>query len=104
MGFEHGVPFTPPLDSSCLERLLTCLQSPQVWPLVRTEQHGATHVLRYAHSAEVSPVWEEDFLVEVSEQRLYLLQHTATQEQAVLSWVQRCLHTSGMPMIELQEL
>jgi len=91
MGFEHGASFTPPLGSPSLERLLACLTSPAVWPLVRAEQHGERHVMRYAYSAEVPPVWEEDFLVEVSNQRLYLLQHTAAEGQAVLSWIHRCL-------------
>jgi len=106
MGFEHGLSFTPPLDSSTLARLLTHLKSPQVWPLVRAEQHGETYVLRYTHSAGVPPVWEEDFLVDVSDQKLYLLLHTAKgdQEQAVLGWLHHCLHTSGLPTAELQEL
>ncbi len=106
MGFEHGLSFTPPLDSPTLERLLTCLKSPPTWPLVRAEQDEKTNVLRYAHAAGVPPVWGEDFLVDLSNQKLYLLLHTASgeQEQAVLVWLQHCLHTSGLFRAELQEL
>lgn len=106
MGFEHGFSFTPPLDSSTLACLLTHLKGPQVWPLVRAERAGGTCVLRYAHSTGVPPVWGEDFLVGVSNQKIYLLLHTATgeQEQAVLGWLHYCLHTSGLPTAELQEL
>jgi hypothetical protein len=106
MGFEHGLYFAPPLDSPTLERLLTCFKSPPTWPLVQAEQDGKTCVLHYAHAAEMLPVWEEDFLIDLSDQKLYLLLHTATseQEKAVLEWIQHCLHASGLLKGALQEL
>ena len=105
MGFEHESSFTPPLDAPAMERLLTCLKRPPAWPLLRAGQDGQTHVLRYAYAAGVPPVWEEDFLLCLSNQKLYLLLHTATgqQEPAVLAWLQHCLHTSGLATAEFQE-
>ena len=106
IGFEYGLSFTPPLDSPMLKRLLTSLENPPTWPLVRAEQDREAPVLRYAHAAEVPPVWKEDFLVDWSDQKLYLRLHTATgeQAQAVLAWFQHCLHTSDLFRTEFQEL
>ena len=105
MGFEQVSSFTPPLDSLTLEHLLTCLKRPPTWPLLRAEQDGQTHVLRYAYAAGVPPVWEEDFLLCLSHQKLYVLQHTATGEQglALVAWLQHCLHTSGLATAEFRE-
>lgn len=104
MGYEHEVFFTPPLASSARERLLTCLKSPPTWPLVEAQQNGNAHVLRYAYAAEVEPMWGEDFLVDLSDQKLYVLFHTGHQEQAVLGWLQHCLQTSGLSGVAFQEL
>lgn len=105
MGLEHESSFTPPLDFPALERLLTCLKRPPTWPLLRSGQDGQTHVLRYAYAAGVPPAWEEDFLLCLTNQKLYLLLHTAIgeQEQAVLAWLQDCLHTSGVAPAEFQD-
>ncbi|WP_019949530.1 hypothetical protein [Hymenobacter aerophilus] len=105
MGFEHELSFAPPLDFPTLQRLLTCLKRPPTWPLLRAEQDGQTHVLGYAYAAGVLPVWEEDFLLCLTNQKLYLLLHTVTgeQEQAVLAWLQDCLHTSGLATVEFHE-
>lgn len=80
MGFEHELSFTPPLDFPTLERLVTCLKNPPNRPLVRADEDRETHLLHYAHAAGAPPVWEEDFLVDLSNQKLYLLLHTATGE------------------------
>ena len=95
----------PLLDSLTLEHLLTCLKRPPTWLLLRAEQNGQTHVLRYAYATGVPPVWEEDLLLCLSHQKLYVLQHTATEEQgqALLAWLQDCLHTSGLATAEFQE-
>ena len=105
MGFEHESSFTPPLDAPALERLLTCLKRPPAGSLLRAEQNGQTHVLRYAYAAGVLPVWGEDFLLCLSNQKLYLLLHTATGQQSpiVLTWLQHCLHISGLATAEFQE-
>jgi len=89
-----------------MQRLLTCLKRPPTWPLLRAEQDGQTHVLRYAYADGVLPVWEEDFLLCLTNQKLYLLLHTATgeQEPEVLAWLQDCLHTSSLATAEFQEL
>jgi hypothetical protein len=105
MGFEQEMSFTPPLQDSTLECLLTCVKSPPTWPLVRAEQAGETHVLRYALAAAGPLHWEEDFLIDLSNRRLYVLLHAATgeQEQAVLGWLQGCLHNNGLFGLEFQE-
>ena len=58
--------------------------------------------MSYVFAAEKLPDWEEDFLVNLSAQKLYLLLHSATneQEQAVLTWLQSCLHASGMTVAD----
>jgi hypothetical protein len=104
MGFEHQVSFTPPLASPTRERLLTCLKNPPAWPLVDAQPNGNAHMLRYAYAAGVTPVWGEDFLVDLSDQKLYVLFHTGQQEQAVLGWLQHCLQTSGLLGAAFQEL
>jgi hypothetical protein len=106
MGHEYESSFTPPLDSFSLERLLADLQQPPTWPLLRTEQDGQTHVLHYAYAAGVPPAWEEDFLLYLSPQKLYVLLHTAPGEQApaVLAWLQRCLPANGLATAAFEEL
>jgi len=61
--------------------------------------------MSYVFAAEKLPDWEEDFLVNLSAQKLYLLLHSATneQEQAVLTWLQSCLHASGLFGLVFQE-
>lgn len=105
MGFEQESSFTPPLDSPTLEHLLTCLKRSPTWPLLRVEQDGQTHILRYAYAVGVSPLWEEDFLLYLSHKKLYVLLHTATGEQelAIIAWLQDCLHTSGLVTAAFQE-
>ena len=105
MGHEHEASFQSPLDFPTLERLLTLLKRPSAWQLLGAEQEGQTHVLRYAYVPGVPPMWGEDFLVYLSDQKLYVLLHTATgkQEQAVLGWLKDCLHTSGLFGLEFQE-
>ena len=107
MGFEHESAFTPPLDSPAMERLLTCLKRPLAWSLLRAGQDGPTHVLRFAYAAGVPPVWEEDFLLCLSHQKLYLLlllhYPTAEQEQTVLAWLQHSLRASEISGVEFQE-
>ena len=106
MGFEHGLSFEPALNSSTLQHLLSCLKSPSTWLLIQAEQKEESHLLSYAYGVGTPLIWEEDFLVDLSDQKIYLLIHTATgeQEQAVLAWLQRCLHSSGLFKAELQEL
>lgn len=98
MGYEYESSFTPPLDSRSLERLLTALKQPSIWPLLRIEQDGQTHILHYAYAAGVPSAWEEDFLLYLSPQKLYVLLHTAPAEQApaVLAWLQGCLPANGL--------
>ena len=105
MGFEQELSFASLLDSPTLERLLACVKIPPTWRLVRAEQEGETHILRYVLDAGKIPKWEQDFLVYLSEQKLYVLVHSATgdQEEEVLGWLQKCLHTSGLFGLEFQE-
>ena len=95
------------MDSPTLERLLTRLKLPPSWSLLRAEQEGPPHVLRYAYAGEVSPGWEEDFLLCLSHQKLYLLLllhcPTAEQEQTVLAWLQHSLRASEISGVEFQE-
>lgn len=106
MGFEQESIFTPSLGLPARQRLLTCLKQPQTWPLLRAEQDGQTYVLHYAYAAGVAPAWEEDFLLSLSPQKLYVLLHTAPGEQApaVLAWLRRCLRTSGLATATFEEL
>ena len=106
MGYEYELSFTPALDSRSLECLLTDLKQPPTWPLLRAEQDGQTHVLHYAYATGVPPAWEEDFLLCLSPQKLYVLLHTAPAEQApaVVAWLQRCLLAGGLATAVFEEL
>jgi hypothetical protein len=83
MGYEYGVVFSLPLQTPQLDQLRHCLQ---------------TYLLRYAYLPAGTSAWPEDFLLEVSNQRIYLLLHTATADQTtrVLAWLEHCAATLGL--------
>ncbi len=105
MGYEYGFVFTTPLSLPQLEELTHNLQLTHSWFLVQIEQQASGYQLRYAYTASGPLSWDEDFLLLVSEQQLYVLLHTATasQESGVLAWIQECTATLG-PAGTLSEL
>lgn len=92
MGYEYAFVFNSPLDSSQVARLFNRLQTIHPWLLVQAEEQIVSCLLRYAYAASGPISWEEDLLLKISSQEVYLLLHTATREQEanVLSWLQQC--------------
>jgi hypothetical protein len=98
MGYEYRVVFTPSLGPPQVVQLLQQLQTAHPWLLVQVEQENGRYLLRYAYAASGPIAWDEDFLVEVSTQALYVLLHSAAgnQETSVLGWLQDCVATLGL--------
>jgi hypothetical protein len=98
MGYEYGFVFSLPLQTLQLKQLLYCLQTTHSWRLVQAMPVETSYLLRYAYLAAGPLAWDEDFLLEVSSHRIYLLLHTATADQTarVLTWLQQCVATLGL--------
>ena len=98
MGYECAFVFTSPLDSPQVARLFHHLQTSHPWLLVQAEQPGGSGLLRYAYAASGPLSWEEDFLLEVSSQKVYVLLHTATGDPKanVLTWLQQGIAILGL--------
>jgi hypothetical protein len=98
MGYEYGVVFSLPLQAPQLDQLRHCLQTTHSWRLVQATLVEATYLMRYAYLPAGTSAWPEDFLLEVSNQRIYLLLHTATADQTtrVLAWLEHCAATLGL--------
>ena len=90
MGYEYGFVFTSPLQPPEVAQLVYQLKTAHSWLLVQVAQQARSGLLRYAYGASGPIAWDEDFLLEVSEQAIYVLLHTATAGQAasVLAWLQ----------------
>jgi hypothetical protein len=56
------------------------------------------YLVRYAYLASGPAAWDEDFLVEVSSQQLYLLLHTAPADQMtrILTWLEQGATALGL--------
>lgn len=98
MGYEYAFVFNSPLDSPQVARLFQRLQTNHPWLLVQAEQQLVSGLLRYAYAASGPTSWDEDFLLELSSQQVYLLLHTATgdQEPNVLTWLQQGIAILGL--------
>jgi hypothetical protein len=98
MGYEYRVVFTPSLGPPQVMQLLQQLQTAHSWLLVQVVQENGHHLLGYAYAASGPIAWDEDFLLEVSPEALYVLLHSATrnQEASVLAWLQDCVATLGL--------
>lgn len=93
MGYEYAFVFNSPLDSPQVARLFHRLQTIHPWLLVQAEEQMVSCLLRYAYAASGPISWDEDFLLKISSQEVYLLLHTATRDQEanVLTWLQQCI-------------
>ena len=91
MGYEYGFVFSLPLQPPQLEELLHYLKTAHPWLLLSAAPGDASAVVRYAYAASGPLAWDEDFLVAVASQQLYLLLHTATADQTarVLTWLRQ---------------
>lgn len=71
--------------------LLHHLKTAHSWLLLSPAPLQTSTVVRYAYASAGPLAWDEDFLVEVSSQQVYLLLHTATADQTarVLAWLQQ---------------
>jgi hypothetical protein len=98
MGYEYGFVFSLPLQTLQLEDLLHDLKTAPPYPLLSAATGDAYHVVRYAYAASGPLAWDEDFLVEVASQQVYLLLHTATADQTarVLTWLQQSAAKLGL--------
>lgn len=106
MGYEYTFVFSSPLDSPLVAGLFHHLQTSHPWLLVQAEQQGGSSLLRYAYAASGPISWEEDFLLEVSSQEIYVLLHTATGDQKadVLTWLQQGIAILGLTGTLAEEL
>jgi hypothetical protein len=91
MGYEYGFVFSLPLQPPQLEELLHYLKTAHPWLLLSAALKDASDVVRYAYAASGPLAWDEDFLVTVDSQQVYLLLHTATVDQTarVLTWLRQ---------------
>lgn len=98
MGYEYGFVFNLPLQNLQLEELLRHLKTAHLWLLLSAALGDVRYTIRYAYAASGSPAWNEDFLVEVTTQQVYLLLHTATVDQTarVLTWLQQGVAELGL--------
>jgi hypothetical protein len=98
MGYEYAFVFSLPLPALQVDQLQHCLQSTPSWRLVQAVSIEANYVLRYTYLPAGSSAWDEDFLLEVSSQQVYLVLHTATADQTtqVLTWLAHCAATLGL--------
>jgi hypothetical protein len=90
MGYEYGFVFSLPLQPPQLAGLLHSLKTAHPWLLLAAAEDTST-VVRYAYAALGPLGWDEDFLVRVTSQQVYLLLHTATTDQTVqvCTWLQQ---------------
>lgn len=96
MGYEYQVHFPTRLAPVQLKRLLLYLEQPHSWCVVHQEPQGEGARLRYAYRLRRPPDWDEDFLLDVSAQEIYLLLHAATHLSAVWTWLQQGLAAQGI--------
>jgi hypothetical protein len=105
MGYEYGFVFSLPLQPPQLAELLHELKTAHPWLLLSAALGDISEVVRYAYAASGPLAWDEDFLVEVARQQVYLLLHTATADQTaqVLMWLQQSAAKLGLAgaLIEL---
>lgn len=73
------------------EQLLHYLKATSSWHLRPARLGQVPYLVRYAYLASGPAAWDEDFLVEISSQQLYLLLHTAPADQTarVLTWLEQ---------------
>ena len=98
MGYEYGFVFSLPLQTPQLKELLHCLKTAHPWLLLSAAPEDTNNVVRYAYAASGPLAWDEDFLVEVASQQVYLLLHTTTadQMQRALTWLQQSVAELGL--------
>jgi hypothetical protein len=91
MGYEYAFVFSSPLEWPQVASLFNRLQTIHPWLLMQAEQQTAGYLLRYAYTDSEPTSWDEDFLLEVSSQQVYLLLHTSTGNQLgnILAWLQQ---------------
>jgi len=98
MGCEYTFIFSLPLQLPQQEQLLHYLKATSSWHLMSARPGQMPSLVRYAYLASGPSAWDEDFLVEVSSQQLYLLLHTAPADQTtrVLTWLEQGANARGL--------
>jgi len=98
MGYEYTFIFSLPLQMPQQEQLLHYLKATSSWYLMAARPVEMPYLVRYAYLASGPAAWDEDFLVEVSSQQVYLLLHTAPADQTawVLTWLEQGATALGL--------
>jgi hypothetical protein len=98
MGYEYTFIFSLPLQMPQQEQLLYYLKANSSWHLMPARPAQIPYLVRYAYLASGPAAWDEDFLIEVSSQQVYLLLHTAPADQTarVLTWLEQGATALGL--------
>lgn len=98
MGCEYTFLFSLSLQLPQQEQLLHYLKATSSWHLLPARPGQMPYLVRYAYLACGPAAWNEDFLVDVSSQQIYLLLHTAPADQTarVLTWLEQGASVLGL--------